>query len=210
MAMKKKFLGLAMAAMVAMPATSVYAFNANGDTLTGNDTETMTQDVTVTGEVKSNQGTVAQGRLEVILPTSLAFSVDQEGNFTNVNYSVTNNSQCAVTVGVQQFSETNKKDDEGIVLKDKNEDMSQLARNNVQMALVGDNGSGTAKRYVDLGAADTQNLAQPQDILDVPSNQTKVIQLLGNAGKNKSADSTKVQNGTTETFTVVFAVKKKA
>lgn len=209
MAMKKKFLGLAMAAMVAMPATSVYAFNANGDTLTGNDTETMTQDVTVTGEVKSNQGTVAQGRLEVILPTSLAFSVDQEGNFTNVNYSVTNNSQCAVTVGVQQFSETNKKDDEGIVLKDKNEDMSQLARNNVQMALVGDNGSGATKRYVDLGAADTQNLAQPQDILDVPSNQTKVIQLLGNAGKNKSADSTKVQNGTTETFTVVFAVKKK-
>ena len=210
MAMKKKFLGLAMAAMVAMPATSVYAFNANGETLTGNDTETMTQDVTVTGEVKSSQGTVAQGRLEVILPTSLAFSVDQEGNFTNVNYSVTNNSKCPITVGVQQFSETNKKDDEGIVLKDKNEDMSQLARNNVQMALVGDNGSTGSKRYVDLGAADTQNLAQPQEILDVPSNQTKVIQLLGNAGKNKDLDSATVQKGTTETFTVVFAVKKKA
>ena len=209
MAMKKKFLGLAMAAMVAMPATSVYAFNANGDTLTGNNTETMTQDVTVTGEVKSNQGTVAQGRLEVILPTSLAFSVDQEGNFTNVNYSVTNNSQCAVTVGVQQFSETNKKDDEGIVLKNKDEDMSTLARNNVQMALVGDNGDTGSKRYVDLGDASTQSLATPKEILDVPSNQTKVIQLLGNAGKNKSADSTKVQNGTTETFTVVFAVKKK-
>ena len=210
MAMKKKFLGLAMAAMVAMPATSVYAFNANGDTLTGNDTETMTQNVTVTGEVKSNQGTVAAGRLEVLLPTSMAFSVDQEGNFTNVDYSVTNNSPCAITVGVQQFSETNTKPDEGIVLKNKDEDMSTLARNNVQMALVGDNGSGTTKRYVDLGAADTQNLAQPQDILDVPSNQTKVIQLLGNAGKNKEADSEKVKKGTTETFTVVFAVKKKA
>ena len=210
MAMKKKFLGLAMAAMVAMPATSVYAFNANGDTLTGNDTETMTQNVTVTGEVKSNQGTVAAGRLEVLLPTSMAFSVDQEGNFTNVDYSVTNNSPCAITVGVQQFSETNTKPDEGIVLKNKDEDMSTLARNNVQMALVGDNGSGSTKRYVDLGAADTQNLAQPKDILDVPSNQTKVIQLLGNAGKDKSQDSTKVQNGTTETFTVVFAVKKKA
>ena len=210
MAMKKKFLGLAMAAMVAMPATSIYAFNANGDTLTGNDTETMTQNVTVTGEVKSNQGTVAAGRLEVLLPTSMAFSVDQEGNFTNVDYSVTNNSPCAITVGVQQFSETNTKPDEGIVLKNKDEDMSTLARNNVQMALVGDNGSGSTKRYVDLGAADTQSLAQPKDILDVPSNQTKVIQLLGNAGKNKEADSEKVKKGTTETFTVVFAVKKKA
>ncbi len=209
MAMKKKFLGLAMAAMVAMPATSVYAFNANGDTLTGNDTETMTQNVTVTGEVKSNQGTVAAGRLEVVLPTSMAFSVDQNGNFTNVDYSVTNNSPSAITVGVQQFSETNTKADEGIVLKNKDEDMSTLARNNVQMALVGDNGDTGSKRYVDLGAADTQSLAQPKDILDVPSNQTKVIQLLGNAGKNKEADSEKVKKGTTETFTVVFAVKKK-
>ena len=210
MAMKKKFLGLAMAAMVAMPATSVHAFNANGDTLTGNETETMTQNVTVTGEVKSNQGTVAQGRLEVVLPTSMAFSVDQNSNFTNVDYSVTNNSPCDITVGVQQFSETNTKTDEGIVLKDKDTDMSTLARNNVQMALVGDNGSGSTRRYVDLGAASTQSLTQPTDILDVPSNQTKVIQLLGNAGKDKSQDSTKVQNGTTETFTVVFAVKKKA
>lgn len=211
MAMKKKFLGLAMAAMVAMPATSVYAWTANGEILTGNNTDIMNQEVTVTGEVKSSEGTVAEGRLEVILPTSLAFSVDQEGNFTNVNYSVRNNSKCPITVGVQQFSETNKKEDEGIVLKDKTVDMSTLARNNVQMALVGDNnGTSGSKRYVDLGDASTQSLTQPTEILDVPSNQTKVIQLLGNAGKNKASDSDKVQNGTTETFTVVFAVKKKA
>lgn len=210
MAMKKKFLGLAMAAMVAMPATSVYAWTANGEILTGNNTDIMNQEVTVTGEVKSSEGTVAEGRLEVILPTSLAFSVDQEGNFTNVNYSVRNNSKCPITVGVQQFSETNKKEDEGIVLKATNEDMSTLARNNVQMALVGDLDSSGSKRYVDLGDASTQSLTQPTEILDVPSNQTKVIQLLGNAGKNKTLNSDKLQNGTTETFTVVFAVKKKA
>ena len=204
MAMKKKFLGLAMAAMVALPATSVYAAGEN-NIISGVDTQTYTQSVTVTGEVKSSQGTVAQGRLEVILPTSLAFSVDQEGNFTNVDYSVTNNSPCAITVGVQQFSETNTKTDEGIVVKDASTNMSDLPRNNVQMALVGDNGNTGSKRYVDLGAEDTQNLAQPKEILDVPSNQTKVIKLLGNAGKDKST----VQNGTTETFTVVFAVKKK-
>ncbi|MFR8971944.1 hypothetical protein [Romboutsia timonensis] len=214
MAMKKKFLGLAMAAMVAMPATSVYAFNANGETLTGNDTETMTQDVTVTGEVKSSQGTVAQGRLEVVLPTSLAFSVDQEGNFTNVNYSVTNNSPCEITVGVQQFSETNTKTDEGIVLQPSSKtstEMAQLSRNNVQMALVGDvDASSGSKRYVDLGDEATKKLQAAKPILNVPSNQTKAIQLLGAAGKSKNQDSTIEQNGTTETFTVVFAVKKKA
>lgn len=204
MAMKKKFLGLALAAAVALPATSVYAAGEN-NIINGVDTQTYTQNVTVTGEVKSNQGTVAEGRLEVVLPTSLAFSVDQKGNFTNVDYSVTNNSPCAITVGVQQFTETNTSSTDGIILKNKDEDMTSLDRNNVQMALVGDNGNTGSKRYVDLGAEDTQNLAQPEEILDVPSNQTKVIKLLGNAGKNKST----VQNGTTETFTVVFAVKKK-
>lgn len=210
MAMKKRFLGLAMAAMVAMPASSAYAWTASGETLTGNDTDIMTQNVTVTGEVKSSQGTVAEGRLEVVLPTSLAFSVDQNGNFTNVNYNVTNNSKCPITVGVQQFSETNTKDNEGIVVKDASTtNMSNLPRNNVQMALVGDNNGGTgSRRYVDLGASETQNLTQAKEILDVPSNQTKAIQLLGAAGKNKGEDST-IQNGTTETFTVVFAVKKK-
>lgn len=210
MAMKKKFLGLAMAAMVALPATSVYAAGEN-NIISGVDTQTYTQSVTVTGEVKSSHGTVAQGRLEVILPTSLAFSVDQEGNFTNVNYSVTNNSPCAITVGVQQFSETNTKTNEGIVLHPSSKpstEMDKLSRNNVQMALVGDNGDTSSKRYVDLGASETQNLTQVEDILDVPSNQTKAIQLLGAAGKNKGEDST-IQNGTTETFTVVFAVKKK-
>ena len=208
MAMKKRFLGLAMAAMVAMPASSAYAWTANGDTLTGNNTETMTQNVTVTGDIKSSQGTVSQGRLEVILPTTMAFSIDQSGNFTNVDYSVTNNSPEAISVGVQQFRKT--KATGGMTLHDEHESsMATLGRDHVQMALVGDN-SGGSKRYVDLGDASTQSLATPKEILDVPSNQTKVIQLLGNAGKNKEADSEKVKKGTTETFTVVFAVKKKA
>ena len=205
MAMKKKFLGLALAAAVALPATSVYAAGEN-NIINGVDTQTYTQNVTVTGEVKSNQGTVAEGRLEVVLPTSLAFSVDQKGNFTNVDYSVTNNSPCAITVGVQQFTETNTSSTDGIILKNKDEDMTSLDRNNVKMALVGDNGgSGSRKRYVDLGADSTQSLVRPEEILDVPSNQTKVIQLLGDAGKAESS----VTNGTNETFTVVFSVKKK-
>lgn len=205
MAMKKKFLGLAMAAMVALPATSVYAAGEN-NIISGVDTQTYTQNVTVTGEVKSSQGTVAEGRLEVVLPTSLAFSVDQKGNFTNVDYSVTNNSPCAITVGVQQFTETNTSSTDGIILKNKDEDMTSLDRNNVKMALVGDNGgSGSRKRYVDLGADSTQSLVSPEEILDVPSNQTKVIQLLGDAGKVESS----VTNGTNETFTVVFSVKRK-
>lgn len=207
MAMKKKFLGLAMAAMVAMPASSAYAWTANGDTLTGNNTETMTQNVTVTGDIKSSQGTVAQGRLEVILPTSMAFSIDQKGNFTNVDYKVANNSSEAISVGVQQFRKT--KTTGGMTLKNKDtSDMDNLTRDNVQMALVGDNSGGTT-RYVDLGDPATQNLQTTKPLIDVESKQTGIIQLLGKAGKNTSSETTELQNGITEQFTIVFEVKKK-
>ena len=210
MAMKKKFLGLAMAAMVAMPATSVYAWDKNGDTLSGNESDVMTQDVTVTGEVKSNQGTVAEGRLEVVLPTSMAFSIDQKGNFTDVDYKVTNNSPTAISVGIQQFRETIANG--GITLKAKTatSEMDNLPRNNVQMALVGDNGSTGSKRYVDLGDPATQNLTSTQPLIDVESKQTGIIQLLGNAGKKIDSETPELQKGMTEKFTVVFEVKKKA
>lgn len=212
MAMKKKFLGLAMAAMVAMPASSAYAWtaSADGDTLTGNNTETMTQNVTVTGDIKSSQGTVAQGRLEVILPTTMAFSIDQSGNFTNVNYKVTNNSPEAISVGVQQFRKT--KTTGGMILKNKDtsdSDMDNLTRDNVQMALVGDNNGGTT-RYVDLGDSATQNLQTTKPLIDVESKQTGIIQLLGKAGKNTTSEPATLQNGITEQFTIVFEVKKKA
>lgn len=210
MAMKKRFLGLAMAAMVAMPASSAYAWTASGDTLTGNNTDTMTQTVTVTGDIKSSQGTVAQGRLEVILPTTMAFSIDQSGNFTDVAYKVTNNSLEAISVGVQQFRKT--KTNGGMTLKDKNttsSEMNNLTRDNVQMALVGDNGSGTTPRYVDLGNPETQNLQITKPLIDVESKKTGIIQLLGNAGKNTDPDKPELQNGITEQFTIVFEVKKK-
>ena len=207
MAMKKKFLGLAMAAMVALPATSVYAWDKNGNTLSGNESDIMTQDVTVTGEVKSSEGTVAEGWLEVILPTSMAFSIDQKGNFTDVDYKVTNNSPTAISVGIQQFRKT--KTNGGIILKNKDESgMDSLKRNNVQMALVGDN-SGGSKRYVDLGNPETQNLKSTQPLIDVESKQTGIIQLLGNAGKDTSSETDELRKGMTEKFTVVFEVKKK-
>lgn len=211
MAMKKRFLGLAMAAMVAMPASSAYAWtaSADGDTLTGNNTETMTQNVTVTGDIKSSQGTVSQGRLEVILPTTMAFSIDQSGNFTNVNYKVTNNSPEAISVGVQQFRKT--KTTGGMTLHDEHESsMSTLGRDHVQMALVGDDGGlGSSKRYVDLGASATQNLTSTKPLIDVEPKQTGIIQLLGDAGKNIADESADLQKGKTEQFTIVFEVKKK-
>ena len=200
MAMKKKFLGLAMAAMVALPASSAYA--ANNNTLTGNLNDTLTQEVKVSGSVKNNQGVAPAGKIEVELPTTMSFTVDQTGHFEGVNYQVRNNSAVGISVAVSDFRETNNDPDNGIVLKQHSENISQLPRNNVKLALVGNNG------HIDL--ADKSAISRKTPILNVdPNAATGTIQLLGDAGKRTSDSGSKVEtNGVDEEFTLVFEIKK--
>lgn len=200
MAMKKKFLGLAMAAMVALPASSAYA--ANNNTLTGNLNDTLTQEVKVSGSVKNNQGVAPAGKIEVELPTTMSFTVDQTGHFEGVNYQVRNNSAVGISVAVSDFRETNNDPDNGIVLKQHSENISQLPRNNVKLALVGNNG------HIDL--ADKSAISRKTPILNVdPNAATGTIQLLGDAGKSTSDSGSKVEtNGVDEEFTLVFEIKK--
>lgn len=200
MAMKKKFLGLAMAAMVALPASSAYA--ANNNTLTGNLNDTLTQEVKVSGSVKNNLGVAPAGKIEVELPTTMSFTVDQTGHFEGVNYQVRNNSAVGISVAVSDFRETNNDPNNGIVLKQHSENMSQLPRNNVKLALVGNNG------HIDL--ADKSAISNKTPILNVgPNAATGTIQLLGDAGKSTSDSSSKVEtNGVDEEFTLVFEIKK--
>lgn len=200
MAMKKKFLGLAMAAMVALPASSAYA--ANNNTLTGNLNDPLTQEVKVSGSVKNNQGIAPAGKIEVELPTTMSFTVDQTGHFEGVNYQVRNNSAVGISVAVSDFRETNNDSNNGIVLKQHNQNMSNLPRNNVKLALVGNNG------HIDL--ADKSAISSKKPILNVdPNAATGTIQLLGDAGKDTSDSESKVEtNGVDEEFTLVFEIKK--
>ena len=205
MAMKKKFLGLAMAAMVALPAA------AYADTVQWNEGDTKDVEVTVSGSVKSSTGIAPQGKLEVELPVSMEFSVDQNGTFTGTSYNVTNRSQHDVAVSVADFTETNKQG--GIKLLDKNQ-LSTLntsgKRNEVIMALVGDN-----NQYVDLG---NFNANKGTEILTVKGNNgVGTIELTGLAGKaaigtdspHTPANGVDDNAGVAETFKLVFQITKK-
>ena len=201
MAMKKKFLGLAMAAMVALPAA------AYADTVQWNEGDTKDVEVTVSGSVKSNTGIAPQGKLEVELPVSMDFSVDKNGTFNGTSYNVTNRSQHDVAVSVADFTETNKQG--GIKLLKTNE-LSTLnasgKRNEVIMALVGDN-----NEHVDLGAFDKAVDSQ-KELLVVPKNNgVGTLQLEGIAGTQPIESNGNVSDttGVAETFKLVFQIKKK-
>ena len=91
MAMKKKFLGLAMAAAIALPASSAYAAN-NDTTLIFDDTDSRNHQVKVTGSITKDDGAAPAGKIQVELPTTMSFTVNQNGNFKSADYIVNNKS----------------------------------------------------------------------------------------------------------------------
>lgn len=203
MAMKKKFLGLALAAAVALPATGVYA-----DTIGGNQNDTFTHNVTVTGTVANKQGIAPEGKIEVELPTAMTFRVDQDGTFQGSGFNVQNRSSVGIDVFVDEFRTNNG----NITVKKKTEVVGQedsLDRSNVYLELNGNVG-GSAKT-VDLG-----NLADTSDkkILNVSGGSTGLIQLQGGAGTALAAGSSKSdpkgidKDGASGDFTLIYKIKK--
>lgn len=196
MTMKKRFLSLALAAMVAVPATSAYAA-----TLTGSDTRPLTQSVTVSGSVSNNQGVAPEGKIEVELPTNLAFSVDKNGGLQGANYEVRNNSKKSVTVSVQNFIDTTP--NRAIIVKPENEITEESTRAHVALKLVGTPTLNGSETEVDLSAINSGG----DDILQVAGGgSTGVINLTGIAGRK--ADTNGVDtNGVSDTFNLVFNVR---
>lgn len=168
---------------------------SNG-TVSGNDTETIVHNVKVSGTVTKSDGNAPAGKIQVELPTAMAFTVDQNGNFNSATYTVSNKSSVGISVSVSEFRDTNQ--NSGITVKPISEDISSLDRSNLHLALVGNKG-----KYVDLG----KTITDPVEVLDVKASDSSIIQLLGESGK---ADGQEVDdNGAKEDFTLVFKIKKK-
>lgn len=199
MAMKKKFLGLALAAAVALPATSAYA---NTTTITGNDTETLTQDVTVSGTVRKSTGEAPAGRLEVELPTTMAFTVDEEGNFNGANYKVTNRSAVGIRLSVAEFRATDSNG--GITLNAvAGFNPAEKDRANIAMSLDGNVGGNATSVDLSQVTAGTE-----QNVLDVKAKDAGILRLSGKAGTDKNSNQEVENNGAKEDFTLVFKIRK--
>ena len=200
MAMKKKFLGLAMAAMVALPAA------AYADTFRWNEGQPQNVDVTVNGSVNSNTGIAPQGKLEVELPVSMDFSVDKNGTFNGTSYNVTNKSQSKVAVSVANFTEENTQGGITILPTSEKGSIDEKGRDHVIMALIGDN-----NKYIDLGAFNKSTDPAKELLVVDENNGVGTIQLNGVAGKEAITTNGNVSDttGVAETFKLVFQIKKK-
>lgn len=168
---------------------------SNSSILNGDDTQTLIQKVEITGAVTQSDGSLPEGRLEVEVPTSMSFTVDQKGNFSAPNYTVRNYSSVPISVYLSDFRETIPNG--GINIKSIQEDITNEDRANLHLALVGNDG-----KHIDLG----EKINNPKEILTVQPSSSNFIQLRGESGKNSSVDIDK--NGINEEFTLLFTIKK--
>lgn len=211
MAMKKKFLGLALATMVAMPATGVYAAGNTGNTqtITGTDTSTLTHTVPVTGSVTKSNGLAADGQITVELPTAMAFAVNEKGEFSGATYGVSNQSGCGIDIFVSQFETTKS----GITLKTEEElaptERGNLDRSNVSLVLKGSESNGRQTK-VDLAkiANGTTNEESAKKVLNIGAAAQGSMALTGTAGTKPSENNNVDQKGATGEFNLVFSIKK--
>ena len=103
--MKKKFLSLMMAAAV-VASTSVSAFAEELKTYDINSTTEQNHKVTVTGEVANENNQTLPGTITVTVPTTMAFTVDKEGNVSGGKIAVVNKSNQSVEVVAKEFSDS--------------------------------------------------------------------------------------------------------
>lgn len=196
MAMKKKFLPLLMAGMVVVGTTGLVNADTTTTTVTGNDTETLQSNVTVSGSVTTNQGEAPEGKITVELPTKMAFAVDKKGTLTGGTYTVKNSSKDAIDVYVAEFTKTSGD------IEVKETISGSDNRSKVKLELTGN---------VDpVNLADNRLKTSADDgikVANIEGNNTRNITLTGEAGK--AEDSSGVdQNGASAEFNMVFKVKK--
>lgn len=216
MAMKKKFLGLALAAAVALPATTAYAANDTQSIEMGkNETKNVT--VPVSGSIRNKKGQAPEGRIEVELPTKMAFTVDQDGNLPSTTYTVQNKSQDVnIDLFVASFSggSNSAGQSTGIKLYAEGEvssNRNNKYRNEIELKLT----NSKENKKIDLGGFNTSG-DNGTNLATINAGETKSIVLSGVAGtktstsNDVSGDGTDVDSkGANEEFNLVFSIKKK-
>ena len=196
MAMKKKFLPLLMAGMVVVGTTGLVNADTTTATVTGNDTQTLQSNVTVSGSVSNNQGEAPEGKITVELPTKMAFAVDKAGNLTGGTYTVKNSSKDAIDVYVSEFRKTS-----GDIEVKQTISPDSDNRSNVKLELTGN------ATTVNLADSQLNGTSDGIKVANVKGNNTGNITLAGEAGKAEDQSGVD-QTGASAEFNMVFKVKK--
>lgn len=114
--MKKKLLSLVLAGAM-LATTSVSAFAEDKEVTVGsNGTE---QQVDITGNVANNDNQILPGTITVTVPTTMAFTINKDGNIEDGEITIRNKSTESVEVVAKEFIDSTP--DSGIIVKRESE-----------------------------------------------------------------------------------------
>lgn len=168
--------------------------SSSSTNISGNANDILNHSITINGTVTKADGSLPD-RIEVELPTAMAFSVDQDGKLSAGVYNIKNNSNVAVSISVAAFRDSNSYG--GITIIPKEQTLEKLDRSNLHLDLVSNQDS------IDLG----KSITTPIKLLDLEASNNGTLRLIGEAGKEEN--STVDKKGVSEKFSLVFEIKKK-
>lgn len=202
--MKKKFLSLMMAAAV-VATTSVSAF---ADTINELDTKEPTTNITVTGDVISDNGTKPAGKFNVTIPTTASFAVSRGSSVISVPITIENHGGQNIKVYAEKFADLTV--DSGITVK-KTSGIESLDRTNISLSLRGESGIVYLKSeennitkngiYSDTELED-EATEELKLLTTISSGKTEKLTLSGNAG------SAQTDKAATDDFILTLKIKK--
>lgn len=196
--MKKKLLSAMMAGMMVFGA-GVQASATDSQTIHMTSTQkSQSANVIVEGTILNQDGEVPAGKIEVELPTAMAFTVDQAGGVAQTTYDINNRSKEDIKLSVAQFVDANGND--GIKIVGQNDITPDSKRTDVFLKLVGD-------ETVDLSEFVKDTKKDATELATVKAENGKRITLAGQAGTAEPAEAVK-QDGLTEQFTLVFKIER--
>ena len=138
--MKKKFLSLMMAAAM-VATTSVSAFALDTNQLEILDTVGKQSQVTVTGKVADDNGRLPANTINVTVPTSAQFTINQQGKVLAPEIEITSDNEEEVKVTAYKFSDPTGAEKINVVGNKSDLTGDTATKKGVYLTLVGKTGS---------------------------------------------------------------------
>ena len=185
----------------------------SGENITGSDTVEHEHNIYITGNVADENGQIKPGTLQVKVPTTAAFKVDKDGNFSTASITITNQGTQNIDVYAYKFIDVNGTS--GIDITSKSQvttNSSDTPRSNISLNIGGNRGTAYFKtentNSNKSGIYQNPELTtQSNDgikISTIGSNSSGTLTLKGESGKKTSGIDTAIR----DTFTLILKIKK--
>ena len=179
-----------------------YMVRSARELVTGSSENTHSANINIVGNITSASGEVVSGVLNVSIPTNLAFNVDVNSNVLASSLKISNNSDKAIDVYLENFIDLD--DDNGIKLVDNKIVDNKNSRNEINLKFSGNAGDfyvGNKKILKNLDGQVNENISRK--ISTVRGQSEEDILLTGSAGTNEKVIDKPIQNKFIVTFKIV-------